>query len=77
VEERRIVWDETKNAENKRKHKIDFEVAQYVCLPIRYEYGGLTGAKAIRLEKIAGKLSAKSGKSFLWYTQSRKKAQQM
>jgi len=30
VEERRIVWDEAKNAENKLKHKIDFEVAQYV-----------------------------------------------
>ena len=30
VEERRIVWDEAKNAENKRKHKIDFNVAQYV-----------------------------------------------
>jgi len=30
VEERRIVWDEDKNTENKQKHKIDFEVAQYV-----------------------------------------------
>jgi uncharacterized DUF497 family protein len=30
MEERRIVWDEAKNAENKRKHKISFEVAQYV-----------------------------------------------
>jgi len=26
----RIVWDEAKNFENKQKHKIDFEVAQYV-----------------------------------------------
>jgi uncharacterized DUF497 family protein len=30
MEERRIVWDENKNAENKLKHKIDFEDAQYV-----------------------------------------------
>ena len=30
MKERRIVWDEAKNDENKRKHKIDFEVAQYV-----------------------------------------------
>jgi len=30
VEERIIVWDEAKNAENKQKHKIGFEVAQYV-----------------------------------------------
>jgi uncharacterized protein len=30
VEERNIVWDEAKNAENKQKHKIGFEVAQYV-----------------------------------------------
>jgi uncharacterized DUF497 family protein len=30
MEERRIVWDEDKNAENKLKHKISFEVAQYV-----------------------------------------------
>ncbi|MDR0313933.1 MAG: BrnT family toxin [Treponema sp.] len=30
MEERRIVWDEAKNAENKQKHKIGFEVAQYV-----------------------------------------------
>ena len=25
-----VIWDETKNAENKVKHKISFEVAQYV-----------------------------------------------
>jgi uncharacterized DUF497 family protein len=30
MEERRIVWDEAKNVENRRKHKISFEVAQYV-----------------------------------------------
>jgi uncharacterized DUF497 family protein len=30
VEERRIVWDEAKNYENKIKHKVSFEVAQYV-----------------------------------------------
>jgi len=30
MEECRIVWDEAKNAENKSKHKIGFEVAQYV-----------------------------------------------
>ncbi|MCL1812214.1 MAG: BrnT family toxin [Treponema sp.] len=30
MEERRITWDEAKNDENKRKHKISFEVAQYV-----------------------------------------------
>ena len=30
MEERLIIWDEVKNAENKRKHKIGFEVAQYV-----------------------------------------------
>ena len=30
VEERRIVWDEVKNAENKRKHKIGLEDARYV-----------------------------------------------
>jgi len=30
MEERRIIWDENKNAENKLKHKIGFEDAQYV-----------------------------------------------
>ena len=30
MEERRIVWDEAKNVENKIKHKVSFEVAQYV-----------------------------------------------
>jgi uncharacterized DUF497 family protein len=30
MEERRIIWDEAKNAVNKMKHKIGFEVAQYV-----------------------------------------------
>jgi uncharacterized DUF497 family protein len=30
MEDRRIIWDEAKNAENKQKHKIGFEVAQYV-----------------------------------------------
>jgi uncharacterized DUF497 family protein len=30
MEERRIVWDENKNAENKLKHKISFEDAQFV-----------------------------------------------
>ena len=30
MEERRIVWDEDKNTDNKRKHKIGFEDAQYV-----------------------------------------------
>ena len=30
MEERRIIWDEAKNEENKLKHKIGFEVAQYV-----------------------------------------------
>jgi len=30
VEERWIVWDEAKNIENKAKHKIGFEDAQYV-----------------------------------------------
>jgi uncharacterized DUF497 family protein len=30
VEERRIVWDEAKNAENKRKHGISFETARFV-----------------------------------------------
>jgi uncharacterized DUF497 family protein len=30
MEERQIVWDEAKNADNKRKHKVGFEVAQYV-----------------------------------------------
>ncbi|MDR1248832.1 MAG: BrnT family toxin [Treponema sp.] len=30
MENRRIVWDETKNAENKRKHGVSFEVGQYV-----------------------------------------------
>jgi uncharacterized DUF497 family protein len=30
MEERQIVWDENKNAENKMKHGISFEVAQYV-----------------------------------------------
>ena len=30
MEDRRIIWDEAKNAENKAKHKIGFEVAQYV-----------------------------------------------
>ena len=30
MEERRIVWDPEKNADNKLKHKISFETAQYV-----------------------------------------------
>ncbi|GHU24750.1 hypothetical protein FACS1894164_12110 [Spirochaetia bacterium] len=30
MEERRIVWDTNKNMENKLKHGIGFEVAQYV-----------------------------------------------
>jgi uncharacterized DUF497 family protein len=30
MEERWIVWDENKNAENKLKHKIGFEDAQFV-----------------------------------------------
>jgi len=30
MEERRIVWDHEKNTENKLKHGISFETAQYV-----------------------------------------------
>ena len=30
MEERRIVWEEDKNADNKRKHGIGFETARYV-----------------------------------------------
>ena len=30
MDERQIIWDEVKNTENKIKHKISFEVAQYV-----------------------------------------------
>jgi uncharacterized DUF497 family protein len=30
MEDRLIVWDEAKNTENKHKHKVSFEVAQYV-----------------------------------------------
>ena len=30
MEERRVLWDENKNIENKLKHKIGFEDAQYV-----------------------------------------------
>jgi uncharacterized DUF497 family protein len=30
MEERRIVWDEAKNAGNKRKHGIGFETARFV-----------------------------------------------
>ncbi|MDR0496648.1 MAG: BrnT family toxin [Treponema sp.] len=30
MDERRIVWDEAKNMDNKKNHKIGFEVAQYV-----------------------------------------------
>jgi uncharacterized DUF497 family protein len=30
MEERRIVWDEDKNTENKRKHGIGFETARFV-----------------------------------------------
>jgi uncharacterized DUF497 family protein len=30
MEERRIVWDENKNAENKLKHGIGFETARFV-----------------------------------------------
>ena len=29
MEERRIVWDENKNADNKRKHGIGFETARF------------------------------------------------
>jgi uncharacterized DUF497 family protein len=30
MEERRIVWDENKNADNRRKHGIGFETARFV-----------------------------------------------
>jgi uncharacterized DUF497 family protein len=30
MEDRRILWDEYKNTENKRKHGIGFETAQFV-----------------------------------------------
>lgn len=30
MEERRIIWDEAKNAENKRKHGISFETARFI-----------------------------------------------
>jgi uncharacterized DUF497 family protein len=30
MEDRRIVWDEAKNVENKRKHGIGFETARFV-----------------------------------------------
>ena len=30
MEERRLIWDKAKNVENKLKHKVGFEVAQYV-----------------------------------------------
>jgi uncharacterized DUF497 family protein len=30
MEERRIIWDETKNEETKRKHGISFETARFV-----------------------------------------------
>jgi len=30
MEERLITWDEAKNEKNKLKHKVSFEVAQYV-----------------------------------------------
>ena len=30
VEARRIIWDEAKNNDNKLKHRVSFEVAQYV-----------------------------------------------
>ena len=34
MEERRIIWGENKNTENKLKHKIGFEDAQYVFADI-------------------------------------------
>ena len=38
MEERRIVWDEHKNAENQLKHKVSFETASRVFLdPLRIE----------------------------------------
>ena len=38
MEERRVVWDENKNAENKLKHKVSFETAALVFLdPLRIE----------------------------------------
>jgi uncharacterized DUF497 family protein len=38
MEGRRIVWDEDKNTENKRKHKVSFETAALVFLdPLRIE----------------------------------------
>ncbi|MDR1390189.1 MAG: BrnT family toxin [Treponema sp.] len=30
MEDRRVVWDEAKNVENKRKHGIGFETARFV-----------------------------------------------
>jgi uncharacterized DUF497 family protein len=30
MEDRRIVWDDNKNAENRRKHGIGFETARFV-----------------------------------------------
>jgi uncharacterized DUF497 family protein len=49
VEERRIVWDENKNTENKRKHGISFETARFVF------------ADSNRLERIDQSESNKSG----------------
>ena len=41
MEEHRIIWDEAKNEENKSKHKISFEVAQYVFSdPLLRSYNG-------------------------------------
>ena len=55
VEERRIVWDENKNIDNKLKHKIGFEDAQYVF------------ADPDRIERLDRSESNKSGET-RWQT---------
>ena len=72
MEERRIVWDEKKNADNKKNHGISFEVAQYVFSdPNRIwrfdmSEGNTSGEE--RWQTIG-----KVGSLFLLFTQNRKK----
>ena len=55
MEDRLIIWDENKNIENKLKHKVGFEDAQYVF------------ADPDRIERIDQSKSNKSGET-RWQT---------
>jgi len=69
VGERRIVWDENKNTENKLKHKISFETAQYVFAdPNRIERIDLSESNT-SVEERWQSLGMAKGIVFIVYTE--------